>query len=44
MNRPIQDVPVYCTAQDNWTAMTECNFIPDSAKQPANWDERLNQL
>jgi hypothetical protein len=39
----IQDVPVYCTAQDNWTAMTECNFIPDSAKQTA-WDEPVNKL
>jgi hypothetical protein len=29
---------VYCTAQDNWTAVTECDFIPDRALQTA-WDE-----
>jgi hypothetical protein len=35
--------PVYCTTQDNWTAVTECDFIPDSAKQTA-WDEPLYKL
>jgi hypothetical protein len=34
---------IYCTAQDNWTAVTECDFIPDSAKQTAR-DEPVYKL
>jgi hypothetical protein len=37
------DEPVYCSAKDEWLALTQCDSIPCSAKQVA-WDEPLYKL